>query len=84
LPDTSLDPLERLEQQERDRVVRDALATLSVAHRTVLHMRDHEGMSYEQIAEALAVPLGTVRSRLHNARAALADALGHRVRGLRA
>jgi RNA polymerase sigma-70 factor (ECF subfamily) len=46
-------------------------------------MRDHEDMSYEQIADALAVPTGTVRSRLHNARAALADALGQRVRGLR-
>jgi len=47
----------------------------------VLYMRDHEDMSYEQIADALAVPVGTVRSRLHNARAALADALATRVRG---
>ena len=83
LPDDSLDPLEQLEQQERDRLVREAFDTLSAAHRTVLHMRDHEDMSYEQIADALAVPLGTVRSRLHNARAAMADALGARARGLR-
>jgi RNA polymerase sigma-70 factor (ECF subfamily) len=84
LPDASLDPLERLEQQERDRLVREALETLSAAHRTVLYMRDREDMSYEQIAGALAVPIGTVRSRLHNARAALTGALGERVRGLRA
>ena len=83
LPDASLDPLERLEQQERDRLVRDAFETLGTAHRTVLYMRDHEDMSYEQIADALGVPVGTVRSRLHNARAALADALAQRVRGLR-
>jgi RNA polymerase sigma-70 factor (ECF subfamily) len=83
LPDGSLDPLERLEQQERERLVREAFETLGAAHRTVLYMRDHEDMSYEQIADALAVPIGTVRSRLHNARAALADALGQRVRGLR-
>lgn len=83
LPAASLDPLEQLEQQERDRLVRDALETLSAAHRTVLYMRDHEDMTYEQVADALAVPLGTVRSRLHNARAALADALGRRVRGWR-
>jgi len=83
LPDSSLDPLELLEQRERDRLVRDAFETLSAAHRTVLYMRDHEDMSYEQMADALAVPLGTIRSRLHNARAALADALGQRVRGLR-
>ena len=83
VPDESLDPLEQLEQQERDRLVRDAFDTLSAAHRTVLHLRDHEDMSYEQIADALSVPVGTVRSRLHNARAAMADALGRRVRGLR-
>ena len=83
LPDSSLDPLEQLEQRERDRLVRDAFDTLSAAHRTVLYMRDHEDMSYEQIAEALTVPIGTIRSRLHNARAALGDALGQRVRGLR-
>jgi RNA polymerase sigma-70 factor (ECF subfamily) len=83
VPDTSLDPLEQLEQQERAALVREALETLSTAHRTVLYMRDHEDMSYEQMADALAVPIGTVRSRLHNARAALADVLGRRVRGLR-
>ena len=82
-PDLSLDPLEQLEQRERDRMVRDAFETLSAAHRTVLYLRDHEDMSYEQIADALAVPIGTIRSRLHNARAALTDALGQRVRGLR-
>ena len=81
LPDTSLDPLEQIEQQERATLVREALETLSEAHRTVLYMRDHEDMTYEQMADALGVPIGTVRSRLHNARAALADVLGRRVRG---
>ena len=57
--------------------------TLTPAHRTVLYLRDHEDMSYDQIAGALGVPLGTVRSRLHNARATLADALGRRVQAMR-
>ena len=83
LPDTSLDPLEQLEQQERGVLVRAAFDELSPAHRTVLYMRDHEDMSYEQIAGALGVPLGTVRSRLHNARAALAETLGRRVETMR-
>ena len=81
LPDTSLDPLEQIEQQERAALVREALETLTEAHRTVLYLRDHEDMTYEQMADALGVPLGTVRSRLHNARAVLADVLGRRVRG---
>ena len=83
LPDASLDPLERLEQEERHRLVREALESLSPPHRTVLYMRDREDMSYEQMADALAVPVGTVRSRLHNARAALAHALEQTMRGLR-
>jgi RNA polymerase sigma-70 factor (ECF subfamily) len=82
LPAASLDPLEQLEQREREALVREALETLSAAHKTVLYMRDHEDMSYEQIADALAVPMGTVRSRLHNARAALAESLGRRMGGL--
>jgi RNA polymerase sigma-70 factor (ECF subfamily) len=83
LPDSSLDPLEQLEQQERTALVRDAFEELGPAHRTVLYMRDHEDMSYEQIAGALGVPIGTVRSRIHNARALLAAALGRRMRTMR-
>ena len=83
LPDESLDPLEQLEQQERAALVREAFEELSPAHRTVLYLRDHEDMSYDQIADALGVPLGTVRSRLHNARALLAAALGRRVEAMR-
>jgi len=75
LPDASLDPLQRLERQERLRRVRAAVRTLTPQHRLVLRLRDGEDMSYEEIARAIGVPVGTVRSRLHNARAALAGAL---------
>lgn len=44
------------------------LGWLSAEHREVLVMREYEGMSYEEIAEALKVPRGTVESRLHRAR----------------
>ena len=75
LPDASLDPLQRLERRERLRRVRAAVRTLTPQHRLVLRLRDGEGLSYDEIARALGVPTGTIRSRLHNARAALADAL---------
>jgi RNA polymerase sigma-70 factor (ECF subfamily) len=75
LPDASLDPLQRLERHERVRCVRAAVRTLTPQHRLVLRLRDGEDMGYDEIARALGVPIGTVRSRLHNARAALADAL---------
>jgi RNA polymerase sigma-70 factor (ECF subfamily) len=75
LPDASLDPFQRLAFRERAARVRAALRGLTRPQRLVLRLRDGENMRYEEIARVLAVPIGTVRSRLHNARAALAKAL---------
>lgn len=47
------------------------LDSLSPEHRQVIVLREIEQMSYEQMAETLGVPRGTVESRLHRARAAL-------------
>lgn len=52
-----------------------AVAALPDKHRAVLLLREADGMSYEEIAEALGVAIGTVESRLHRARAALARRL---------
>jgi RNA polymerase sigma-70 factor (ECF subfamily) len=41
----------------------------------VIVLRELEGMSYEELAEALGVPRGTVESRLHRARAELKEGL---------
>jgi len=55
--------------------VRKALETLSEEHRAILVLREIDECSYEQIAEILNVPLGTIRSRLHRARLQLRDQL---------
>jgi RNA polymerase sigma-70 factor (ECF subfamily) len=68
-------PGKRLEQQERAGQVQAALATLSEEHRAVLVLREIDGCCYETIAEALDLPIGTVRSRLHRARMQLRDQL---------
>jgi RNA polymerase sigma-70 factor (ECF subfamily) len=73
--DASLDPLERMERDERHALVRGAVAALPPAQRLVLHLRDWEELTYREMADILEVPVGTVRSRLHNARASLADKL---------
>ena len=57
-------------EADRD-TVRQALAQLPVAAREILLLCDVEEMSYEEIAQVLAVPIGTVMSRLHRARKAL-------------
>ncbi|MDF2627713.1 MAG: polymerase sigma factor SigY [Symbiobacteriaceae bacterium] len=46
--------------------VRRALLDLPLEHRSVILLRYYHDMSYEEIARALAVPIGTVRSRIHN------------------
>lgn len=51
----------------------DALARLPVPQRVVLVLRTHEGLSEQEIAAALGIPMGTVKSRLHRARAAFRE-----------
>ncbi len=48
-----------------------ALDRLSAEHRQVIVLRELDGLSYEQMAESLGVPRGTIESRLHRARAEL-------------
>ncbi|HEY2944466.1 MAG TPA: sigma-70 family RNA polymerase sigma factor [Vicinamibacteria bacterium] len=68
-------PEERLERRERARAVQSALLRLSFEHRAVLLLREVEGLSCEEIAGALSLAQGTVKSRLSRARDALRCAL---------
>jgi RNA polymerase sigma-70 factor, ECF subfamily len=68
-------PDEALAAARSAEAMRRALARLREKHRVVLVLREVEGMAYDEIAEALGVPIGTVESRLHRARAALARGL---------
>ncbi len=63
------------QQRERDEQVMAALNRLPEDQRSLLVLRDIEGMEYQQIADVLAVPLGTLKSRLFRARMALKDEL---------
>ena len=71
LESTEVDPAERLERGEVEAALQRAIAELPEERRIVVVLRDLEGLAYEDIAEALGVALGTVRSRLHRARAEL-------------
>ena len=59
---------------------RKAMASLSIEHRQILVLAGVEELSYQEIAEELSVPLGTVMSRLARARAALRAALAPEAR----
>lgn len=62
------DPADRLLSEERQQLVRAALAELDEEFRDPLVLRELEGLSYEEIAEVLDCPLGTIRSRIHRGR----------------
>jgi RNA polymerase sigma-70 factor, ECF subfamily len=81
LPDAAVDLETALERREVQETVRCAIEELGPGHRDVVLLREIEGLSYEEIAAVLEVPIGTVRSRLHNARAALAERLAPLARG---
>jgi RNA polymerase sigma-70 factor, ECF subfamily len=66
---------EALAAAETSAAVARAVAALPDKHRVVLLLREADGMSYEEIAESLGIAVGTVESRLHRARAALARRL---------
>ncbi len=64
-----------LEQSELEAALHRAITELPDERRIVVVLRDLEGLSYEEIASALDLELGTVRSRLHRARLDLKDKL---------
>jgi RNA polymerase sigma-70 factor (ECF subfamily) len=68
-------PLQGVLDAEAQRVLAEALAGLPREQRAVFVLRVNEEMSYQEIAEALQLSIGTVMSRLHRAREKLREAL---------
>lgn len=69
------DPAAALERSELEVALHRAIGELPEDRRVVVILRDLEGLAYEEIAAALELPVGTVRSRLHRARMDLKDKL---------
>jgi RNA polymerase sigma-70 factor (ECF subfamily) len=69
------DPSAAVETRERAEQVVAALGRVDPEYRAVLIMRDVEGFDYQQMADVLGLPLGTLKSRLFRARTALRDEL---------
>jgi RNA polymerase sigma-70 factor (ECF subfamily) len=68
LPDPQAGPEAALLQKERTIAVQQAVLSLTEASRSVLVLREYGGLSYQEIAVTLNIPLGTVMSRLNYAR----------------
>jgi RNA polymerase sigma-70 factor (ECF subfamily) len=70
-----LNPDEALGRKELRSEMLEALNELSEKHRTILNLREVEGLSYDEMAEVLDISKGTVMSRLYHARRYFQDAL---------
>jgi RNA polymerase sigma-70 factor (ECF subfamily) len=75
LRDPAEQPDESVERQELNQMIQAAILTLPEEQRVVLVLSDVQGLSYQEIAEAMGISLGTVKSRLSRGRAKLRDHL---------
>jgi RNA polymerase sigma-70 factor (ECF subfamily) len=80
LPEVEVDPDrdDEFDQLVRSLTVRDALDSLSEQHRAVLELSYRRDLTQAEIAARLGVPLGTVKSRTHNALRAFKRAIEER------
>lgn len=78
LSDPAKNPEEQLEERELAAMAEEELQKLSEAERAVLVLYHQEEQSYEQIAAALHMPIGTVRTHLHRGRKRLRESIAAR------
>ena len=76
-PSSDVPPDEAAARAARADEVQRALLQVSEEHRAVLVLHDLQDLDYAEVAEALDIPVGTVKSRLHRARVEMARLLGH-------
>jgi len=69
--DGGVDPAKNVEQKEMQQRVQQALNSLDPDDARIILLRDLQDVTYEDVAEMLDIPIGTVKSRLHRARQAL-------------
>ncbi|MGH9431461.1 MAG: sigma-70 family RNA polymerase sigma factor [Terriglobia bacterium] len=78
LADPGLNPEDACTQQEMDQIFKEGVDTLADKFRSPVVLRDVEGFSTEEAAQVLHISEGTLKSRLHRARASLASAVRRR------
>jgi RNA polymerase sigma-70 factor (ECF subfamily) len=75
LSDRSPGPDRSAASEQTGRCIAEALEALSPKERAIVLLREVEGMPYDEIAQALQVPLGTLKASLHRSREKLRRAL---------
>lgn len=75
LADPSASPEEQLDQDELEHAIQHCIDSLPKEFKAVVVLADIQGLDYEEVARAIRVPLGTIKSRLARARLRLRDCL---------
>jgi RNA polymerase sigma-70 factor (ECF subfamily) len=75
IPDMGFDPQRVLLNRELGKRLEEALSSLPDKLRTALLLYDIEGLPYDEIAQIIGIPLGTVKSRIYHARLQMREAL---------
>jgi RNA polymerase sigma-70 factor (ECF subfamily) len=73
--DEQLDPMEALQKKERVALMRDVVSALKPRYRRLVELRYFEELSYDEIAQELDLPLGTIKAQLFRARDMLAEVM---------
>jgi RNA polymerase sigma factor (sigma-70 family) len=73
--DEQLDPMESLEKKERVALMREVVSALKPRYRRLVELRYFEELSYDEIAQELDLPLGTIKAQLFRARDILAEVM---------
>ena len=68
IPSTSLDPEEKAIEKQKIRLMREVVQRLKPHYRNMVELRYFQELSYEEIAELMSLPLGTVKAQLFRAR----------------
>ena len=79
IPDPELNPEKSILASERSSIIKEAIKTLPEKYYTAIVLRHNEEKSYEEIAEILNLPIGTVKARIFRAREMLNKALKDRL-----
>ncbi len=75
IPDPTSSPEEKLDAVVTDEIIQKAIKKLAPKFKEVILLRDVQGFSYDEIAEIVNVPLGTIKSRVNRARLKLQEDL---------
>jgi len=79
LPSPAADPATAMEQSELRRQIETALHKIEEPYRTIVILREIQDMSYEQIGDAMSMPLNTIKVYLHRGRRMLRELIREKI-----